>query len=341
MFNVHIIKSETDEIPEDSLCYIIDGGGLFIKKDTPLMNTLIKTDIIAGLPKVIEEYGYMNIPKIDSATFIKTVSLGRKVLKLLKSEATALLFYNRDTEEFNIGIPPQEVSGGSSHYKNADVKTPAGFSRIGTVHSHPTFAASHSMVDTADEENFPGLHITIGDLDKDAISIVASVVDRGRRFEKEPADVIEGIRKVDVSKTVRDPVPKAIRDFLERVGKIDKYKFVQSYMNKTLPKPILPIANAKPKEMYEIIDEVPEKMFTTKFINSLFKKEVYTYNSNRGKWYNSYFDSNNPGSIHFPSAYVSPKTVPLLPYSIPVETSPWWEDDEEEGLNATFFVNGD
>jgi hypothetical protein len=91
-------------------------------------------------------------------------------------------------------IPPQEVSGASVKY----IRIPSmeGYVRLSTIHSHPSFSASHSDVDVSDEKDSDGLHITVGKIKNPIFEIVASIVVGGTRFKVEPQNYIAGIQKV-------------------------------------------------------------------------------------------------------------------------------------------------
>jgi len=71
--------------------------------------------------------------------------------------------------------------------------SPEGYITVASVHSHCSFSAFHSGTDIADEEYIEGLHITIGDVDEDHFSLVASIVSNRKRFKVDPLDFISGI----------------------------------------------------------------------------------------------------------------------------------------------------
>jgi len=67
---------------------------------------------------------------------------------------------------------------------------------IGTIHSHCDFSAFHSGTDQADESTFDGIHITLGHVNRNDFSIVASLAFSDNRFPKAIADVCEGLPAV-------------------------------------------------------------------------------------------------------------------------------------------------
>jgi len=68
---------------------------------------------------------------------------------------------------------------------------------IGSIHSHGNMSAFHSTIDHMDEAHFDGLHITIGDVDDQFISISASVMANGYRFMVSPTEYIDGLNLVE------------------------------------------------------------------------------------------------------------------------------------------------
>ena len=77
---------------------------------------------------------------------------------------------------------------------------------IGTVHSHAGMSAFHSGVDDADEKTFDGLHITLGNMNDDDISISASIVANGYRVIVDPTEYVNNLEMtVDIDEEVKVP----------------------------------------------------------------------------------------------------------------------------------------
>jgi len=184
------------------------------------------------------------------------------------------------------------------------------------------FSAFHSGTDKNDEKDFPGIHFTIGHIDNvDTFSMVCSVVDSDRRFPIDIMEVIEGVElsKVPVKAPISSFVPKNVQAFLKRLEGVDSCeKSVLSYLkNKIFPKApayIQPynyvskpasvyatkVASAYKKledKYYKVSAPIPLDKFTKDFMKAVVTKAPPTY-YNRA-YQGSYYDSNNPGSIHF------------------------------------------
>lgn len=186
------IYDENEKFPEDDICYIVARGGIYLKKTLDLVESITPVDKISFL-KDLPTFGAINIPKFPPKMFGNIVGFFKEVYEKYKSEAVVLIYYNKDKQSFKIFAPEQEVSSASLSYEtNHTIKDCI---LIGTVHSHGSMAAFHSGVDTSDEKNFDGLHITVGKVDKDIelFDICASVAINGMRIKVEPSDYIENL----------------------------------------------------------------------------------------------------------------------------------------------------
>jgi len=190
MFRV-FVHDGVEEVPNDDIMYIIAKGGIYLKKKLGLVSSITPVDKISILQPV-STYAHMDIPKIPAIAFAQIMAFFKAVFDKHSSEAIVLLYYNDQKKKFWVRVPMQEVSGASLDYENFE-NGKDGFDLIGTIHSHGRMGAFHSSVDDKDEENFDGLHITIGDNDEDYPSISASIVVNGQRVKISPSDYVEGL----------------------------------------------------------------------------------------------------------------------------------------------------
>jgi proteasome lid subunit RPN8/RPN11 len=177
--------------PKDDICYIVAKNGLFVKKKLGIMESITPVKDVPSLEYEVVPYAKMKLPKISKPIFCSIFSVFRKVYELYRSESTALLFYNEKKKKFKVGIPYQKVSFAS--VEAIKMGSPQGYITVASVHSHCNFSAFHSGTDITDEEYIEGLHITIGNVDEDQFSLVASIVSNGKRFKVDPLDFINGI----------------------------------------------------------------------------------------------------------------------------------------------------
>jgi hypothetical protein len=188
--------------PKDDICYIVAKNGLFLKKKLGIMESVTPVSDIPDLEHMVVPYAKMKLSKIPKQIFCSIFSLFRKVYQEYRSECVVLLFYNEKKKKFRVGVPYQKVSfTGTECVK---MGSPQGYITVASIHSHCSFSAFHSGTDIADEEYIEGLHITIGDVDEDQFSLVASIVSNRKRFKVDPLDFINGIGKCLVSEEYKN-----------------------------------------------------------------------------------------------------------------------------------------
>lgn len=190
MFPIYLADKKR-MVPEDDICYIVAKNGLFLKKKLDLIESLTPVSKVAGLEFSVVPYASMSLPKIPKKIFTSIFSLFRKVYQEYRSECVVLLFYNEKRKKFQVGVPFQKVTfTGTECIK---MGSPEGYTTVASIHSHCSFSAFHSGTDITDEEFIEGLHITIGNVDEDHFSMVASIVSNKKRFKADPLDFINGI----------------------------------------------------------------------------------------------------------------------------------------------------
>jgi len=193
MFKIHINNKET-ETPTDDIYYIVAKEGIFLKKKLGIMESIAPVKNISILESV-NTMARMHIKKIPGTKFARTIAFFKEVYKQYFAEAIVLLFYDEKLKTYKIVAPPQKVTASACDYnKGMSIE---GMQMIGTIHSHAAMSAFHSGTDDKDEQHFDGLHITIGNLNKENVSITASIVANGHRFVVEPEEYIERLKVVE------------------------------------------------------------------------------------------------------------------------------------------------
>lgn len=202
MFQVVINDGQT-EMPDDDVYYIVGKEGIYLKKKIGVMDSIAPVSQISTLQSVASS-ARMRISKIPGPKFAKVIEFFRAVFKECYGEAIVLLFYNEEKKTHTIIPPHQKVSGGSCDYNRGI--TIDGLTMIGTIHSHASMSAFHSGVDDKDEETFDGLHITIGNMRDQEVSISASIVANGYRVMIDPCDYVD---QLSLTKDIDEKVEKA------------------------------------------------------------------------------------------------------------------------------------
>ena len=236
-----VIYENGTELPEGN-CYVICRDGVFLKKDTGLINAIIKVERLSFL-KALPLSASMNIPKIPMEIFLEALLFFKRVYKKYKSEAVVLLYYDDKLQEFKLSAPEQRVSHSALKYTPG--LTENGFKLIGSIHSHADFGAFHSSIDHHDEADFDGIHITIGNVNgRQSFSVSTELVVNNNRFGQDTEDWVLGVTKVKrrVRKTI--PVnggasyqheyspPPRFRIVFPEKKKMKDYSFPEDWMNR-------------------------------------------------------------------------------------------------------------
>ena len=208
MFPVHV-NDGTQPIPEDDVCYIVAKEGVFLKKKMGIMESIAPVQNISILESV-QSMARMNIKKIPGGQFARVIAFFREVYKEYYGEAIVLLFYDEERRVYKIVPPHQKVTAAACDYNKGI--TIEGMQMIGTIHSHASMSAFHSGTDDKDEEHFDGLHITIGNMRDEDVSITASIVANGHRFVVQPEDYVERLVKtVDIDEVENKPTRRVFK----------------------------------------------------------------------------------------------------------------------------------
>ena len=172
---------------KDDFCYLIASNGAFLKRRGSIMTSITAVEKIPHLGEIKEETILTLSTKDLIPMFIvaKALSFFQAVYDLHKSEAALLLTFENGV--WGLQCPEQEVSGGAVEYTNQL----NGKTVVGSIHSHADFGAFHSGIDDADEEEFDGIHITLGNVNSTP-TISCSLVSNGKRTMCKQKEFITG-----------------------------------------------------------------------------------------------------------------------------------------------------
>jgi hypothetical protein len=110
----------------------------------------------------------------------QVVGFFRAIWARQKSEALALLTW--DGSAFGLIVPEQRAGAASVRHRLEVAEVPSGTQLVGSIHSHGALGAGASLTDEADEADFDGIHVVVGDVDERRPSYSAAIVIDGRRF---------------------------------------------------------------------------------------------------------------------------------------------------------------
>jgi hypothetical protein len=188
------------KLPEKGIYLVVARNGVYLHKDNFMCKAFVKVEDISFLEPMETEIT-LKTPKLPGRIIGQALTFFRQAFFKHRSESGLILFYSPVKQEYKLWCPNQTVSYGSCKYDRNDYgeKEPdlAGYNVIGTIHSHADFGAFHSGTDTSDEADFHGIHITLGNVDRNNFSMVMSVAISNNRVQLEPEYNCTGLVRAD------------------------------------------------------------------------------------------------------------------------------------------------
>jgi hypothetical protein len=172
--------------------FLVARDGLYLRKSSLLGLSQTHVDTVAHLPAAREYLEYA-LPKVPAALMGQVVGFFRAIWSRQKSEALALLTW--DGESFGLVVPEQSAGMATVKHRLKPEDVPAGVRLIGSIHSHGALSAFASATDEADEADFDGIHVVVGDIDERRPSYSAAIVVDSRRFGCRTALVLQRPRR--------------------------------------------------------------------------------------------------------------------------------------------------
>jgi len=197
------------------LFYKVPTSGLILKQETDKLKELatsLPEDKTTWSPEQVKSY-------LDQVNVVREKTKEHSLI----SDKFSNVEIDHSKSEYVLVYPKQIVTASSVGYgeeatgvtieetlqefkrKDPQIDGDSGYRyfKVGSIHSHPHFNAFHSSVDDSDEFDWPGLHLTIGDIMHKNFEISASIILQNTRFKLDPCDIIDGIEKVEVAQKRR------------------------------------------------------------------------------------------------------------------------------------------
>jgi len=212
----------------------ITNNTIYVHNGIPLVHAQINSKISGFVPaihtKLAEEPKLsVNVGKITLTQWRSVVSFFNEINKKEKSEAQVRLFYSDEKQDWKIWAFPQKSNTGMTTSELPEdpewneqwnsVTENGLYYQWGTIHSHCNAGAFASGTDKNDEANNPGLHITIGHLDKDLIDldirftlICPGNENRGAYVSQQKVNVFDFV-DCQVDKYLTDAAPDHLRNY--------------------------------------------------------------------------------------------------------------------------------
>lgn len=132
----------------------------------------------------------LNDTALPQWLIMKAHDLFKKVWDKQKTEAMVYIVHHPVENRFNLWVPEQYVTGASVNYRLQPGQIKGGWQAVGTIHSHCNFGAFHSGTDQHDMDGMPGLHITIGHVDRDWPDFAIALSANGESFDVDSIETI-------------------------------------------------------------------------------------------------------------------------------------------------------
>lgn len=189
---------------EPRVFYVLASNGLFLVRNHDFFRSSVPAP---SCPSELAEFAGSfepRFPRIPQLLFERIVGFFAAVAEAHGAEAGVLLCWDPEARSVHALAPPQvaTVSGGARaraqpvglHYE-IPAGLPPTWLVFGDVHSHAHLAAFASATDRHDELQRPGLHIIVGEIQREPPGFhVEAVVDE-QRFALALEDVIEGYER--------------------------------------------------------------------------------------------------------------------------------------------------
>ena len=224
-----ILINQGGRLPQDGNFYIIGKDGIYLSKNTGLIRAVVKVKGISTL-QAVETFAKINVPKIPAEIVARALMFFRKAYDQHRVEAVALIYYSETEKKYQIEAPLQKNTYTLAKYQGLSLLA-KGYKTVGSIHSHCDFSAFHSGFDRRDEDEFDGIHITLGHIDQPYFTIDSELTVNGNPFQLNPEDLVEGIHRVDYSPTskclkrVRSlgiirRIEQGVSDFLDKIDQV-------------------------------------------------------------------------------------------------------------------------
>ena len=219
MFPIILKDGHTPE-PDSPIYFEAAANGVFEVRRSALFESV--TRAVRGIPGLEEEHESCRLlgPRVPAHIMEEATAFFVDVFRYCDGEGVVLLFYNPDTREYHMEVPRQTIPVYRNHqgqwYTSLELRyehceRPPGYVRCGSIHSHAELSAYASHTDCVDEKNLDGIHAVVGHLDRERVSVAASLTASGQRHSKYTYDLLEPF---DMARALASDVPI---EWLERV----------------------------------------------------------------------------------------------------------------------------
>lgn len=184
------IKADGDknEWPKDPFFYMLTKDGLFVCRNHKWFQSCAKAKQgPTGLGEQ-KEFVKVDYPLIPRVLIEKIVGFFHLIYEKHGWEAAVILCWNKLTQAMELVVPDQKCNSAACKYDLP--KLPPHLVILGDIHSHGSWSPDASFTDEEDEMHRPGLHIVVGNINKEPPALYCAMVADGVRFKIEPVKAL-------------------------------------------------------------------------------------------------------------------------------------------------------
>lgn len=204
---VYLKTGKEMELPKDKLFYLLTRDGLFLCRNHDWFQSCVPAK--TGPSDLEEQKSFVNLsyPLIPRALMERAVGFFHLVHEAHGWESALLLVWDRQTKQMDLVCPDQKASAATVKYTIPNL--PHHLTLMGDIHCHGRWGATASGIDEDDEFKRPGIHLVVGNVDKEPPELFAAAVVDGHRFElKTPMSLIEDYLQRDTKSVPREWIGK-------------------------------------------------------------------------------------------------------------------------------------
>ena len=192
------LKTKNFEEPPAQLYYLVAANGLFLVKKTALFTSINPCSGVAGLEPQQSALA-LRFGRIPRSIMESVYGFFDWAWRSWSSEAILFLYYSPEKGHLMLDAPPQTIylyrRAGHWHPEGRvsyeTLPRPAGYVKLGDVHSHADLPPFFSAQDDRDDRE-EGLKIVMGRLNRELPELAVSFVIGGQhRFALRPEDAVE------------------------------------------------------------------------------------------------------------------------------------------------------
>jgi hypothetical protein len=201
---IYVKKRQTDPRPTDPMYFHVTASGLFQCRNHEMFQSDVRVEQFPKELATHQDRCLVDLPRLPVSALEFIVGFFDHVFQRYSSEAIVLLFWNWAKRRYKLVVPEQTATVWESNYGarfplDVSYEIPVGYlgkhQLIGDIHSHGDHGSMASHTDHLDEVHRDGVHIIVGNIQREPPSFYAVLAVDGARFSLSPEQIFAGYRQ--------------------------------------------------------------------------------------------------------------------------------------------------